>query len=96
MTTLLAIITMFLLLRMECTQILNQAEELWQQQPQHGVPSSAGRWVIVWVIVWVMVMRVLHPSYSLLTAGQVMDGLQIMNLTDQFTIYLLSDYQTRN
>merc|ERR550532_2204692 len=41
-TTLLAIITMFLLLRMECTQILNQAEELWQQQPQHGVPSSAG------------------------------------------------------
>ena len=47
MTTLLAIITMFLLLRMECTQILNQAEELWQQQPQHGVPSSAGRWVMV-------------------------------------------------
>ena len=86
MTTLLAIITMFLLLRMECTQILNQAEELWQQQPQHGVPSSAGRWVIVWVIV----MRVLHPSYSLLTAGQVMDGLQIMNLTEQLTI----SYQT--
>merc|ERR1739844_647576 len=41
-TTLLAIITMFLLLRMECTQILHQAEELWQQQPQHGAPSSAG------------------------------------------------------
>merc|ERR1719228_290965 len=37
-TTLLAIVTMFLLLRMECTQILTQAEELWQQ-PQH---SSAG------------------------------------------------------
>ena len=42
-TTLLAIITMFLLLRMECTQILNQAEELWQEQAQHGIPSSAGR-----------------------------------------------------
>ena len=42
-TTLLAIITMFLLLRMECTQILHQAEELWQEQPHHGVPSSAGR-----------------------------------------------------
>merc|ERR1719245_2640582 len=41
-TTLLAIITMFLLLRMECTQILNQAEELWQEQAQHGIPSSAG------------------------------------------------------
>merc|ERR1711972_787490 len=41
-TTLLAIITMFLLLRMECTQILHQAEELWQEQPHHGVPSSAG------------------------------------------------------
>merc|ERR1719238_956314 len=41
-TTLLAILTMFALLRMECSQILNQAEELWQQQPQHGVPSSAG------------------------------------------------------
>ena len=38
-TTLLAIVTMFLLLRMECTQILTQAEELWQQQPH----SSAGR-----------------------------------------------------
>jgi len=38
-TTLLAIITMFLLLRMECTQILNQAEELWQEEAQH---SSAG------------------------------------------------------
>merc|ERR1711902_346550 len=37
-TTLLAIVTMFMLLRMECTQILTQAEELWQQ-PQH---SSAG------------------------------------------------------
>ena len=46
-TTLLAIITMFLLLRMECTQILHQAEELWQEQPHHGVPSSAGRWVSV-------------------------------------------------
>jgi len=38
-TTLLAIVTMFLLLRMECSQILSQAEELWQQQPPH---SSAG------------------------------------------------------
>jgi len=37
-STLLAIVTMFMLLRMECTQILTQAEELWQQ-PQH---SSAG------------------------------------------------------
>lgn len=32
-TTLLAIVTMFLLLRMECSQILKEAEELWQQQP---------------------------------------------------------------
>jgi len=32
-TTLLAIVTMFLLLRMECSQILHEAEELWQQQP---------------------------------------------------------------
>merc|ERR1712117_872683 len=32
-TTLLAIVTMFLLLRMECSQILQEAEELWQQQP---------------------------------------------------------------
>jgi len=40
-TTLLAIITMFLLLRMECTQILHQAEELWQQQPHHGAISEA-------------------------------------------------------
>jgi len=38
-TTLLAIVTMFLLLRMECTQILSQAEELWTQNPPH---SSAG------------------------------------------------------
>ena len=30
-TTLLAILTMFALLRMECTQILAEAEELWQQ-----------------------------------------------------------------
>merc|ERR1739844_335962 len=40
--TFLAIITMFLLLRMECTQILHQAEELWEQQPHHGAMSSAG------------------------------------------------------
>merc|ERR1711874_489198 len=32
-STLLAIVTMFLLLRMECSQILQEAEELWQQQP---------------------------------------------------------------
>merc|ERR1719151_257092 len=38
-TTLLAIVTMFMLLRMECSQILSQAEELWQEQPRH---SSAG------------------------------------------------------
>lgn len=31
-TTLLAIITLFLLLRMECSQILHDAEELWQHQ----------------------------------------------------------------
>ena len=37
-TTLVAIVTMFLLLRMECSQILTQAEEQWQQ-------SSASRYV---------------------------------------------------
>merc|ERR1711944_254691 len=37
-TTLLAILTMFALLRMECTQILAEAEEMWQQQP--AVPAS--------------------------------------------------------
>merc|ERR1711972_1261829 len=36
-TTLLAIVTMFMLLRMECSQILSQAEELWQQP---AVPAS--------------------------------------------------------
>ena len=36
-TTLVAIVTMFLLLRMECSQILTQAEEQWQQ-------SSASRY----------------------------------------------------
>merc|ERR1719245_1772208 len=41
-TTLLAIVTMFLLLRMECTQILTQAEELWQQQPHSSAGSEAG------------------------------------------------------
>ena len=41
-TTLLAIVTMFLLLRMECTQILTQAEELWQNQDP-GQHSVAGR-----------------------------------------------------
>merc|ERR1719221_1251337 len=41
-TTLLAIVTMFLLLRMECTQILTQAEELWQNQDpgHHSVAGS--------------------------------------------------------
>lgn len=32
-TTLLAILTMFALLRMECRAILAEAEEMWQQQP---------------------------------------------------------------
>merc|ERR1719245_2146725 len=41
-TTLMAIVTMFLLLRMECTQILTQAEELWQQQPHSSAGSEAG------------------------------------------------------
>ena len=36
-TTLLAIVTMFLLLRMECSQILHEAEELWHQQPEKAV-----------------------------------------------------------
>merc|ERR1712083_7482 len=36
-TTLLAILTMFALLRMECTQILAEAEEMWQQP---AVPAS--------------------------------------------------------
>merc|ERR1712128_355701 len=40
-TTLLAIVTMFLLLRMECSQILQEAEELWQQQPS-SPGSDAG------------------------------------------------------
>jgi len=39
-TTLLAIVTMFLLLRMECSQILHEAEELWQQQPQQAASES--------------------------------------------------------
>lgn len=39
-TTLLAIVTMFLLLRMECSQILHEAEELWQQQPQQAVSET--------------------------------------------------------
>merc|ERR1712107_368436 len=38
-TTLVAIVTMFLLLRMECTQILTQAEEQWQQS---SASSDAG------------------------------------------------------
>jgi len=41
-TTLLAIVTMFLLLRMECTQILSQAEELWTQTPHSSAGSEAG------------------------------------------------------
>merc|ERR1719278_737180 len=39
-TTLLAIVTMFLLLRMECSQILHEAEELWHQQPEKAVSES--------------------------------------------------------
>merc|ERR1719356_2311119 len=39
-TTLLAILTMFALLRMECTQILAEAEEMWQQPA--GPASEAG------------------------------------------------------
>merc|ERR1719238_176222 len=47
-TTLLAIVTMFLLLRMECSQILHEAEELWQQQPpapgsDAGTNSTTGQ-----------------------------------------------------
>jgi len=39
-TTLLAIVTMFLLLRMECSQILHEAEEMWHQQPEKAVSES--------------------------------------------------------
>lgn len=39
--TFLAIITMFLLLRMECTEILHEAEELWQRQGS-DTSSEAG------------------------------------------------------
>lgn len=41
-TTLLAIVTMFLLLRMECSKILEEAEELWQQQSPASPESDAG------------------------------------------------------
>merc|ERR1712117_303947 len=45
-TTLLAILTMFALLRMECTQILAEAEEMWQQHPaghpHHVCPPAHG------------------------------------------------------
>jgi len=42
-STLLAIVTMFLLLRMECAQILQEAEDLWQQAPvsEAGTNSTA-------------------------------------------------------
>merc|ERR1712193_547781 len=40
-TTLLAIVTMFLLLRMECTEILHEAEELWNRQGS-DTSSEAG------------------------------------------------------
>jgi len=39
--TFLAIITMFLLLRMECTEILHEAEELWERQSSE-TSSEAG------------------------------------------------------
>merc|ERR1719511_109191 len=41
-TTLLAIVTMFLLLRMECSQILHEAEELWQRQSGSDASSEVG------------------------------------------------------
>lgn len=42
-STLLAIVTMFLLLRIECTQILREAEDLWHQGPasEAGTNSTA-------------------------------------------------------
>merc|ERR1711983_236559 len=40
--TFLAIITMFLLLRMECTEILHEAEELWIRQGGSDTISEAG------------------------------------------------------
>merc|ERR1712242_55959 len=40
--TFLAIITMFLLLRMECTEILHEAEELWQRQSGSDASSEVG------------------------------------------------------
>merc|ERR1711992_519780 len=42
-STLLAIVTMFLLLRLECSQILQEAEQLWQQPPasEAGTNSTA-------------------------------------------------------
>merc|ERR1719510_1756396 len=40
--TFLAIITMFLLLRMECTEILHEAEELWQRQSGSDSSSEVG------------------------------------------------------
>jgi len=40
--TFLAIITMFLLLRMECTEILHEAEELWQRQSGSDLSSEVG------------------------------------------------------
>lgn len=40
--TFLAIITMFLLLRMECTEILHEAEELWERQSSEVGSASTG------------------------------------------------------
>lgn len=39
-TTLLSILIMFLLLRMECGQILSEAEQMWQQQSQFSSSDS--------------------------------------------------------
>jgi len=41
-TTLLAIMTMFFLLKMECSQMLNEAEELWSQSQRSSPGSDAG------------------------------------------------------
>lgn len=39
-STLLAIVTMFALLRMECTQILREAEKIWEEHPQTDASES--------------------------------------------------------
>merc|ERR1711915_321498 len=41
-TTLLAIVTMFLLLRIECTQIILETQHVWKQQPPFSPGSEVG------------------------------------------------------